>query len=45
MYKLVFEESEETDQIASICWILENTREFQKNIYSASLTTLKPLIV
>ena len=22
------------DQIANICWIFENTREFQKNIYS-----------
>ena len=21
------------DQIANICWIIENTREFQKNIY------------
>ena len=21
------------DQIANICWIMENTREFQKNIY------------
>ena len=22
------------DQIANICWIIEKTREFQKNIYS-----------
>ena len=31
------------DQIANICWIMEKTREFQENIYFASLTTLKPL--
>ena len=33
------------DQIANICWIIEKGREFQKNIYIASLTTLKPLTV
>ena len=33
------------DQIANIHWIIEKAREFQKNIYSASLTTLKPLTV
>jgi len=33
------------DQIANICWIIEKAREFQKNIYSASLTVLKPLTV
>ena len=33
------------DQIANICWIIEKEREFQKNIYSASLTMLKPLTV
>ena len=31
------------DQIARICWIIEEAREFQKP--SASLTTLKPLTV
>ena len=31
------------DQVANIQWITEKTREFQKNIYSASWTTLKPL--
>ena len=31
------------DQIANICWIIEKAGEFQKNIYSASLTLLKPL--
>ena len=31
------------DQIANICWIIEKGREFQKNIYSASSTTQKPL--
>ena len=31
-------------QIANICWIIENPREFQKKTStSASLTTLKPL--
>ena len=33
------------DQIANICCIIEKAREFQKNIYSASLTMLKPLTV
>ena len=31
------------DQIANICWIIEKTRELQKNIYVTPLTTLKPL--
>ena len=34
-----------TDQIASILWIIEKAREFQKNIYSALLTMPKPLTV
>ena len=33
------------DQIVKICWIIEKAREFQKNIYFCSLTTLKPLTV
>ena len=33
------------DQIANICWIIEKAREFQKNIYFASLTRLKSLTV
>ena len=33
------------DQIANICWIIGKAREFQKNIYFCSLTTLKHLIV
>ena len=33
------------DQIANICWIIEKAREFQKNIYSSSLTMLKPSTV
>ena len=32
------------DQIA-ICWIIKKAREFHKDVYSASLTMLKPLIV
>ena len=31
------------DQIANIRWIIEKAREFQKNIYFASMTMLKPL--
>jgi len=33
------------DQTANFCWIIEKAREFQKNIYFTSLTTLKPLTV
>ena len=33
------------DQTANICWIIKKTREFQKNIYFALLTTPKPLTV
>ena len=33
------------DQIANICWIREKAREFQKYIYSCSLTMWKPLTV
>ena len=33
MFKLDLEKAEERDQIANICWIIENAREFQKNIY------------
>ena len=33
------------DQIASIYWIIEKARVFQKNIYSASLTLPKPSTV
>ena len=33
------------DQIANIHWIMEKTREFQKNIYFCFLTMPKPLTV
>ena len=34
MFKLNLEKAEEArDQIASICWIIEKPREFQKNMY------------
>ena len=33
------------DQIANIHWMIKKAREFQKNIYSASLTMLKTLTV
>ena len=46
MFKLDLEKGRGTrDQIANICWIIEKAGEFQKNIYSASLTMLKPLTV
>ena len=32
-YELDLEKAEETDQIANISWVIENTRDFQKNIY------------
>ena len=34
---------ETSDQIANIHWIMEKAREYQKNIYFALLTMLKPL--
>ena len=33
MFKLDLEKTEEPDQIANIRWIIEKTRELQKNIY------------
>ena len=36
---------ETRDHIANICWIIENAREFQKNIYFCLLTMPKPLTV
>ena len=33
------------DQVAIICWIIEKTREFQKNIYSYFITYAKSLCV
>ena len=33
MYKLGLEQTEEADQAANICWIIEKAWEFQKNIY------------
>ena len=33
------------DQIANICWIIENTREFQKNIYFCIINYFKALTV
>ena len=46
MFKLDLEKVEENQRSdINICWVTEKAREFQKNIYSASLTTLKPLTV
>ena len=33
MFMLVLEKGRTRDEIANICWIIENAREFQKNIY------------
>ena len=45
MYKLDFEEAEETrDWIANISWIIEKQGNFRK-MFISSLTTLKPLTV
>ena len=33
MFKMDLEKSEESDQIANICWIIEKARKFQKSIY------------
>ena len=34
-----------SDQIANICWIIEKTREFQKNTYFCFIDYAKPLTV
>ena len=45
MYKLDLEKAEEPEIIGNICCVIEKAREFEKNIYFASLTMLKPLTV
>ena len=32
------------DKIANICWIMENAREFQKNIYSSFIDYAKDFV-
>ena len=45
MYKLGLEKAEETrDQIASIHWIMEKAREFQKNIYLCPIDYAKAFV-
>ena len=47
MFKLVLEKEVTicsdcgAQKIANICWIMENTREFQKNIYFCSIDYAK----
>ena len=41
MYKLDFEKIGIRDQIANICWIIEKTREFRKNIYLCLINYVK----
>ena len=42
MFKLNLVKAEEArDQIASICWIIEKAREFQKNIYFCFIDDVK----
>ena len=45
MYKLDLEKAEESEIKLSTSLGSEKTRELQENIYSASLTMLKPLTV
>ena len=45
MLKLVLENAETRDQIATICWIIKKEREFQKNIYFCFMTMPKPFTV
>ena len=45
MFKLDLEKAGTRDQIASICWIIEKAREFQKNIYSCFIDYVKDLTV
>ena len=45
MYKLDLEKAEEPEIKLPTSAGSEKAREFQKNIYSASLTTLKPVTV
>ena len=41
MFKPDLEKAEKPDQIANICWIIENPREFQKNIYFCFIDYVK----
>ena len=41
MPKLGLEMGETRDQIANICWIIENSREFQENIYLCFIDNIK----
>ena len=41
MFKLVLEKAEESDQIASIHWIIKKAREFWKNIYFCFIDFVK----
>ena len=41
MFKPDLEKAENRDQIANICWIIEKTREFQKNIYFCFIDNVK----
>ena len=47
MFKLVLEKAEEPEikLPISICWIMENAREFQKNSYVCFIDYAKPLTV
>ena len=41
MFKPDLEKAEKPDQIANICWIIENPRKFQKNIYFCFIDYVK----
>ena len=45
MFKLDLEKGRGTrDQIANICWIIENAREFQKNIFFCFIDYAKIIV-
>ena len=44
MFKLDLEKAEEPDQVASICWITEKAREFQKNTYFFFIDYIKAFV-
>ena len=45
MFWLDLEKAEDRDQIANIRWIIEKTREFQKNIYFCFIDCAEALTV
>ena len=44
IFKLDLEKAEETDQVANICWIIEEAKEFQKNINFCFIDYVKSFV-